>query len=426
MESIKIHINKLGRIKDSDVEIDRLMLFCGESGMGKSYVAMLCHYFFYVWLHPVRINLFLKEQGAVYELLREQMLDKGTALQIDKQELENWLATDAVRFLGYLLSSEMNDDNITVTLPNTIPDQIVFTYEKTIEGIVSDEDTYVLLHSNHFKYRAKDKGININEESPFAILLRSEIMHCVFGDYQALRNYFILPPSRGAMLTEKVVPQTGLYRKFEECLSTLRTLDVSENTAQIRVSEDLLRLMDGRIGQENDTFYYETNNIHIPLSAAASSIREIGVLQLLLEKTSLSNDAILIEEPEAHLHPKKQRMMADVIARFFNAGAYMQITTHSDYFLHRFNELLMLGDLKGKLDQIEFETVCASLNEFPDNAITKNNVKAYLLEKDEGDFSHIKLMSIDEGIPFTSFREVILQSLDKEEKLKSLLGNDNN
>ena len=78
------------------------------------------------------------------------------------------------------------------------------------------------------------------------------------------------------------------------------------------------------------------------------------------------------------------------------------------------------------MDQTEFETVCASLNEFPDNAITKNNVKAYLLEKDEGDFSHIKLMSIDEGIPFTSFREVILQSLDKEEKLKSLLGNDNN
>lgn len=424
MESIKIHINKLGRIRQSDVEINRLMIFCGESGMGKSYVAMLCHYFFYVWLHPVRINLFLKEQGAIFEELRENMRDTGTALQINKKELEEWLALDAVKFLGYLLNSNMTDDKILVTLPNTIPDQIVFTYEESIEGIVSDEDTYIILHSEHLKYRAKDKGIN--EESPFAILLRSEIMHCIFGDYQALRNYFILPPSRGALLTETVTPQTGLFRKFEESLSVLRTLDTSENTSQNQASEELLRLMDGKIEQEKDTFYYETNNLHIPLSAAASSIREIGVLQLLLEKTSLSHDAILIEEPEAHLHPKKQRMMADVIASFFNTGAYMQITTHSDYFIHRFNELLLLGKLKEKLTPKEYETACVELNEFPDSALSVNSIKAYLLEKDNDGYSQIKLMSVDDGIPFTSFREVILQSLDKEEKLKALLGHDNN
>ena len=47
----------------------------------------------------------------------------------------------------------------------------------------------------------------------------------------------------------------------------------------------------------------------------------------------------LIENSEAHLHPMKQRMMADVIGSFFYAGAYMQITTHSDYFMHRFSEL---------------------------------------------------------------------------------------
>ena len=279
---IKIHIEKLGRVANSDMTIDRMMLFCGESGMGKSYVAMMCHYFFYVWLHPFRISEFLKDQGRDYDSLRSEMRGTGLAFQVNKSDLEEWLAADVLRFLGYLLNVKLTNNKIHVTLPATIPDVIKVNYEETMEGIVNDEDTYVILHSDHLKYRVKDKGIN--EESPFAVLLRSELLHCIFGNYQALRNYFILPPSRGAILTEKVVPQSGLYKKFEECLSALRTMSASASPSSAQASAMLQQLMDGKIGQEKDSFFYENDSVHIPLTAAASSIREIGVLQLLLEK----------------------------------------------------------------------------------------------------------------------------------------------
>jgi hypothetical protein len=34
-------------------------------------------------------------------------------------------------------------------------------------------------------------------------------------------------------------------------------------------------------------------------------------------------------------------MVADIVAAFVTAGASMQITTHSDYFLRRINELIL-------------------------------------------------------------------------------------
>ena len=45
MERIKVKINKLGRVANSSIEIAPMMIFSGESGMGKSYLAILAHYF---------------------------------------------------------------------------------------------------------------------------------------------------------------------------------------------------------------------------------------------------------------------------------------------------------------------------------------------------------------------------------------------
>lgn len=424
MEPIKIHIDKLGRIVNSDVTVDRMLLFCGESGMGKSYVAMMCHYFFYVWLSPYRISQFLNERGIDYDAMRSEMRGNGHAFLIRKADLEEWLAADVLKFLSYLLNVELKDDRVHVTLPFTVSDVISFDYEETKEGIVNEEETYVILHSEHLKYRVKDRSIN--EESPFAVLLRSEMLHCIFGNYQSLRNYFILPPSRGAILTEKVTPQSGLYKKFEECLFALRTMNASESPASDEIITLMRRLMDGKIGQDKDVFFYENDTVHIPLTAAASSIREIGVLQLLLEKTSLANDALLIEEPEAHLHPMKQRFMADVIGAFFNAGAYMQITTHSDYFLHRINELLLLGRLKSKYPEDIYNERCSMLGEPPATAMSEKGFRAYIIEANADATSHIRQMSLDDGIPFTTFREVIKLSLDKENQLKTLLEDEDN
>ncbi len=70
------------------------------------------------------------------------------------------------------------------------------------------------------------------------------------------------------------------------------------------------------------------------------SVRNIGfgltcvlpvVLSLLAAK---QGDLLIVENPEAHLHPKGQRKMGELIARVANGGVQVILETHSDHLLN--------------------------------------------------------------------------------------------
>ena len=117
MNKIKIKIEKLGRIKDSEIEIDRLVLFSGESGLGKSYMAILCHYFFHILVDDKRMSTFFKEKGADFNLQRKDFKNVGVAIEIQKSELEKWLADDAIEYMRYILGNDDLKGKIEVILP---------------------------------------------------------------------------------------------------------------------------------------------------------------------------------------------------------------------------------------------------------------------------------------------------------------------
>ena len=66
------------------------------------------------------------------------------------------------------------------------------------------------------------------------------------------------------------------------------------------------------------------------------------------------------EEPEAHLHPKMQVALADLVAACLNHDIFFQFTTHSDYFLQRLNQLIKLGIVKKK-NEGKFKDICSEL-----------------------------------------------------------------
>ena len=77
MEGITIHINRLGAIRDSVVKLKPIMIFSGESGLGKSYMAMLCHYVFIVLLDKERFNRFFIQKGLIFSDMRSIMHNSG-------------------------------------------------------------------------------------------------------------------------------------------------------------------------------------------------------------------------------------------------------------------------------------------------------------------------------------------------------------
>ena len=420
MKCIKVRIDQLGRIRDSEILVSPLMVFSGESGLGKSYLALLCHYFFELLINTSRLNHFFVDNNIDFNVLSKDFKDAGTALEIKKQDLEAWMAKDAILYLRYMLGYDGISGQIEITLPESVPDTMAFTYKKELTGLVDKEEIYTILSLGNLRFRIQEK--TQFDESPFAFLLRFVLIDYIFGNYQMLDSTFVLPPSRGPILTEQIIPTTGMYLEFLNDMAGLNRIKPRPDTASEIVLKLFRTILEGEVNKEETTYIYTTNDASMPVSAAAASIREIAPLQILAKKQDVSRCAILVEEPEAHLHPLKQRMMADIIGALSHNGAIMQITTHSDYFLRRLNELIMFAKAKKTTDDPDkLRTLSEKVNIVEDMSIDESIIGAYLLRKQADNTSIAVKQDISNGIPFAAFRDAILDNMNYQDILGDYL-----
>ena len=420
MKCIKVRIDQLGRIRNSEILVSPLMVFSGESGLGKSYLALLCHYFFELLINTSRLNHFFVDNNIDFNILAKDFKDVGTALEIKKQDLEAWMAKDAILYLRYMLGYDGISGQIEITLPESVPDTMAFTYKNELTGLVDKEEIYTILSLGNLRFRIQEK--TQFDESPFAFLLRFVLIDYIFGNYQMLDSTFVLPPSRGPILTEQIIPTTGMYSEFLNDMAGLNRIKPRPDTASEIVLKLFRTILEGEVDKEETTYIYTTNDASMPVSAAAASIREIAPLQILAKKQDVSRCAILVEEPEAHLHPLKQRMMADIIGALSHNGAIMQITTHSDYFLRRLNELIMFAKAKKTTDDPDkLRTLSEKVNIVEDMSIDESIIGAYLLRKQADNTSIAVKQDISNGIPFAAFRDAILDNMNYQDILGDYL-----
>ncbi len=84
----------------------------------------------------------------------------------------------------------------------------------------------------------------------------------------------------------------------------------------------------------------------------SASIRNLTFIYFYLKHQARRGDFLIIDEPEAYLHPANQNKMARIIAMMINAGLKVLITTHSDYMIRELNALVALGSIEmSELDQ---------------------------------------------------------------------------
>ena len=83
----------------------------------------------------------------------------------------------------------------------------------------------------------------------------------------------------------------------------------------------------------------------LPLMRASSMVSELAPVVLYLRYVVRPGEVLIIEEPEAHLHPAMQAAFALELARLVRAGVRIVMTTHSEWFLEQIGNLVGLSSL---------------------------------------------------------------------------------
>ena len=83
----------------------------------------------------------------------------------------------------------------------------------------------------------------------------------------------------------------------------------------------------------------------IPLMRASSMVSELAPVVLYLRYVVEPGDVLIIEEPEAHLHPAMQTKLARELVRLVRSGVRIVLTTHSEWLLEQIGNLVALSGL---------------------------------------------------------------------------------
>jgi len=167
---------------------------------------------------------------------------------------------------------------------------------------------------------------------------------------------------------------------------------------------------------EYPEIYYEMAGSKLPLHRTSSMVSEIAPIVLFLKYVVQKEDLLIIEEPEAHLHPDNQRTLAMAMVKLVRLGVRLIITTHSEYLLHQISNFIRLAGVAEKRVELGYSE---------EDFLSPAEVGAYLfcLDKDSG-ASHIEELEVTEqdGIPEDEFARIYEAIYDETLSIERSLG----
>lgn len=131
---------------------------------------------------------------------------------------------------------------------------------------------------------------------------------------------------------DNIQKKTGEYRDYAERLERellQGTIDVDKTTGAV----------------EFIPLFTSKSPKRLPIHIASSIVKTLSSLILYLKHLAKVNDLVIIDEPEMNMHPENQCILARIFAEMVNKGLRMVISTHSDYIIREFNNLIMANEL---------------------------------------------------------------------------------
>lgn len=469
----RLHVEGFGPLREASVSPRPLTIFIGPNNAGKSYLAVLLYaiyssldklnlyqIFYQTWMtKQVRNSLqqwlrgttasgkipFKELPGDFQELLNQAVSEIFSEHYINAlhEELQRCFASETselvskyaerkVSRLCFLIEQSQPPWQLKFEIKNGRP------YNKKIRLDLQEQ----MLDLNWLRSLL---GATLSDHEFRLFLITQITQELISKMWSAPRNVYYFPAARSGILqAHKLVasslvrraplagivplgipPLSGVIADFISHLLRLESRRESRAHSVAEVAEFLeSEVTQGRIDLkptetrfEYPEIYYESSGVRLPLHRSSSMVSELAPLVLFFKYVIQKGDLVIIEEPEAHLHPDNQLKLAQTIVRLIREGVRVLITTHSDYLVHQINNFI-------RLSQIPDRTRRAKELRYGENDYLKpEEVAAYLFSFEETGMTSVKELKIskEDGIPEDEFTRIAEQLYQKTVKLSRFI-----
>ena len=247
-----------------------------------------------------------------------------------------------------------------------------------------------------------------------------------------IMDVFYLPASRTGMLQLLTPFFAGLIRNLPDLSDNKKAhmtgvlasflADIIEcqpdRTCQYAdVAQDLERdMLDGEViirrTLSMPEIKFKQNGREFSMEESSSTVSEMAPLIIYLKHMIEDRSLLVIEEPEAHLHPLNQMIFARCVARLVNRGLNVLLTTHSPFLLEELSHLLEASRFTARQrdDRLQYRK---------DECLGPQAIAVYAFERDTSGTKISPLeVSADDGIDQEEFVKISMMQYDQLQKLR--------
>jgi energy-coupling factor transporter ATP-binding protein EcfA2 len=446
-----LSVEGLGKLRDVELEPRPLMLFVGENNTGKSYLLSL------LWGLLTRGDRIFEDTSALPCVAECDAWVRRVAARVSTGVIHRLGPEDfelLTRFLNEALtasrkrlvadvfsSTTISVEALRITLK---PFPVALELSRTAVPDPQNEAHAQQQGTEERRIYLHEKGLEKIEARPLAILpaLLGVLLFGSRGDIGWPGTIFpepavFFPSSRtGFLLTYPALVRQQLSLLAPQAAGEPRVLSfplpvvdflqrlawptASEHppfAAEARFLEDAAlggRLEICRRGELAGFLYHPRvepgrGDLSLPMSLSSSLVTELAPLIFIMGGTVAR--FLLIEEPEAHLHPHLQRKLAQAVARLVRKGANVWLTTHSENFCQQINNFIKLGTHPSRT------AMQRELGYEEADYLLPQEVGAFQF-RSVGDRSEVMaLETSDLGIPMPSFNEELYRLAMESQRL---------